>query len=141
MGKNKSEYKSLSEWRKAKVKDYQYAKHKGMLHDICDYYGWDKPRRGKGYWTLERCIEDAKRFKNKTEWANNSPSSLHSARQNGWVVECSKHMTSRQKNRGYWTKDKILKEGKKYKTRGEWKRKNASSYEIGRKKGWLKYCN
>ena len=81
---NKSEYKTRLEWKKANPSDYQLAINYGYLDDICDYYGWDKYKRPKikppGYWTRERCIEDAKRFKTRSIWSKESYGGYNSAK-------------------------------------------------------------
>ena len=40
---NKSQYKSLEEWRKDKPDDYAIAKKKKYLGDIAEHFGWEKP--------------------------------------------------------------------------------------------------
>jgi hypothetical protein len=42
-------------------------------------------KKPNGHWTLERCLQSAKKYKTRTEWANLSGSSYHTARRNGWL--------------------------------------------------------
>jgi hypothetical protein len=43
--KNKSIYNSLSEWRNADLKTYNSAYRRGYLDDICEHFGWEKPKK------------------------------------------------------------------------------------------------
>ena len=51
-----------------------------------------KERKPRGYWTLERCKEDAKRFGYTGDWRKEHPYSWGKARKIGWLDECCKHM-------------------------------------------------
>lgn len=42
------------------------------------------------------------------------------------------------KSKGYWVKNRVLEEAKKYKTSSEWKKGSVSSHSIAYKKGWDK---
>ena len=42
-----------------------------------------------------------------------------------------------QRPTGYWTKEKIIEESKKYKTRGEFHDYNGTAYSKARTNGWL----
>lgn len=43
-------------------------------------------------WTLSSCKEQALKYKTRSEWDLNSESSYYTARKNGWLEECCKHM-------------------------------------------------
>ena len=45
-----------------------------------------------GWWTPERCVEDARQYATKSEWAKNSASAYQKARRVGWLEECTAHM-------------------------------------------------
>lgn len=91
----KSIYPSLREWAKACQKEYKVARQRGMLPKICKTIGWELVRLTKskpnGYWTKEMCIEDAKKYKTKTEWAKNSKR-YEIARRYGWLKDCCSFM-------------------------------------------------
>ena len=94
------------------------------------------------YWNnKERCIEDAKKYTTKTEWAKNNSSAYLSASKNGWMGECCEHMIELQKPSGYWTKELCIEDAKKYKSKGEWKKKSNSSYHSATKNGWIRECS
>ena len=97
-------------------------------------------RKPKGYWTKEKCLEDALKYKARTEWKKKSNSSYNSALKNGWSNECCKHMIEIIKPSGYWTKEKCTEDSLEYKTRAEWKKNSISSYGSALKNGWLDEC-
>ena len=49
-----------------------------------------------GYWTIEKCIEDASKYKTKGEWRNENGISYSTAYKNGWMNQCCKHMNLRK---------------------------------------------
>jgi hypothetical protein len=47
-----------------------------------------------GYWNIkENCLNEAKKFTNKTQWMIKSSGSYKSAERNNWIKECIEHMT------------------------------------------------
>jgi hypothetical protein len=93
-----------------------------------------------GYWTLERCKEDALKYNTRTEWQYQKGSSYNSARRNGWVDECCKHMEMLIRPDGYWTLEACIEEALKYNTISKWQKNGKSSYIISHKNGWMKEC-
>lgn len=51
-------------------------------------------KKPNGYWTKINCINDAKKYKTKTEWRNDSLSGYSSAKSKGYLKFCCKHMNS-----------------------------------------------
>lgn len=142
--KNKSQYKSLSEWKKACPKDYDLAYRNGHLDAICEHFGWSKIKKRdmtkskpRGYWKIkENVLAEAKKYKNTYQWLKGNGGSYMSARENGWMEEATAHMNL-QKPKGYWTKERILEEAKKYKTVRDWNRESSSSCDMARRRGWF----
>ena len=96
----------------------------------------------KNYWTIERCVEDAKQYKTKTEWSKAKPSGYSVAVSKGWMAECTKHMASGRHNQSkrVWTYEKCTKLAKKCKSRAEFKKLSPSAYTRARVEGWLDDC-
>jgi hypothetical protein len=138
---NKSKYKSVSEWNKAKPRDYASARRQGLLAFICEYYGW-KINKPRGYWdSKENVIAEAKKYNTKTEWRKNSSRSYHSSWKNGWDDECTAHMITTFKPNGYWNiKENVMAEAKKYKSRAEWTKNSMSSYRNALDNEWIDEC-
>lgn len=79
-----------SEWQRNSPQAYLAAyRHGWMLECTLHMLKYRKPR---GYWTLEKCIEEAKSFDTKRLWRERSSSSYVTAKKRGWLNMCSKHM-------------------------------------------------
>lgn len=89
------------------------------------------------YWTLEKCKEDALKYKTRKEWSENSKG-YNRCHSNGWLTECCQHMKF-IRNYRVWTKDDCINDALKYKTRSEWYN-NSYAYKIASKNGWLDDC-
>lgn len=91
-----------------------------------------------GYWTVEKCLKESKKYKIKKDFNKGSPGAFSAAKRLGCFEECCKHMKSPRKPVGYWTKEKCMKVAKKYSTIGEF-RKNCrgGAYNASSKNGWL----
>jgi hypothetical protein len=123
----KSKYNTYDEWRKAEPKAYQKACLYGLLDAICEKFGWIRPndRKPNGYWTKERCIEEARNHEAKVIWRISSGGSYNSAKENGWIDECTAHMKNfikkPRKPAGYWhDKKNCMEEAKKYDSTYDW---------------------
>ena len=90
-----------------------------------------------GYWTKERCIEEALKYDSRTDFKNKSSACYSISTRNGWHNEICQHMTYKQLPNGYWTKEKCQEEALKYKTRGEFQKKSKSAYSVTHINGWL----
>jgi predicted GIY-YIG superfamily endonuclease len=62
---------------------------KGWLEEVCKYLPGSKP---KGYWTKERCLEEALKYKTRVDFERNSISACVTARKNKWIDEICSHM-------------------------------------------------
>jgi hypothetical protein len=142
MEKNKSKYKSVGEWRRAKPNDYGSAQRQGLVAFICEYYGW-KINKPKGYWNIkENVMAEAIKYETRGEWKINSSGSYNSAWDNKWIDECSAHMIELKKPSGHWDiKENVLAEAIKYETRNEWNKNSSASYQYAWKNGWIDECS
>ena len=68
-------------------------------------------------WTLEELIQESKKYKTISEWAKLGKGSYSAASKNRWLEELTAHMPRAIKPNGYWTKDRILEDAKKYRSR------------------------
>ena len=96
----------------------------------------------KGYWTLERCIEDAKQYKKLEDWSKAKPSGYSVARSKNWVAVCTPHMTDGRKisTKIIWTYEKCFELARQCHSRAEFKKKSGSAYLRARVNGWLEEC-
>jgi predicted RNA-binding protein YlxR (DUF448 family) len=91
------------------------------------------------YWTDDKILKEAEKFNTVKEWLSKSPKSYDAARTHKLLPKCTKHM-KRLTKKGMWknyTKDQILSDALKYKSRLEWFKKSHSSYRIAKKELWF----
>lgn len=145
----KSEYKTIYEWKKADPNMFDIARKNFSLIKICEHFGWPPPnpkRKGikpSGYWDVkENCIKEAKKYKYPEEWKKGHEGSHSKACRNGWYYECSAHMTKqKQRPSGYWNvKERCIEEARKHKTSTEWQKSSGPSFLSARRNGWLDEC-
>lgn len=129
----KSQYKSLAEWRKANPKDYGVAKYNKWLDDIADRFGWS---RNNFRWTKELCVKEVKKYDSIQEWRNHG-TGYSTAHKNGWLDECCEHMLTLKKK---WTEELCIQDGRKYDSIQEWRDNNYKSYDAAKRNGWLNVC-
>lgn len=141
----KSKYNSLTEWGKNDPKAYDRAVRLKLTKEICDMFGWKffkfpTNRKPKGYWSKEKCIEEALKYNSIKEWREFNQMSYKIAYYNDWVIECTAHIDKGRKPRGYWDKEKCIEEALKYKTRTQFLRNNKPCYNSALKNGWIDEC-
>ena len=90
-----------------------------------------------GFWTKEKCGEDALKYKSKSEWKANSSHAYAKSRDNGWLKELTAHMILLKKPSGYWTKERIIEDAKKYNKLSDWQECSGSAHTLACKNGWL----
>jgi hypothetical protein len=131
-----SKYKYRKEWAKNHNSSYRYAYKNDWLDECCANMELKRLKR-----TLEDCKKIASQFKTRNEWRIKESNSYQYAWKNGWLDECCANMfiTKMVVNNKYTLKS--CKEiSSKYKTRGEWAKNDASSYNTAQRKGWLHEC-
>lgn len=79
-------YSYQREWRKNSSASYSIATKKSWLKDCCKHmiHNMNKPN---GYWTKENCMNEAKKFKKRSEFRKISNGAYESARKNNWLNE------------------------------------------------------
>lgn len=93
-----------------------------------------------GYWTFEKCKEDARKYNYRSDWCKKCPSAYNAAQKYGWMEECCKHMMRIRRQKGYWTLQQCKKDAFKYSGRTEWQLKSPSGYAIALKNRWIEEC-
>lgn len=118
---------------------YAIAIHKFGKEAVGDLYKYLP--RSASYWTLERCMESASKYKNRFQWKKNERGAHCAAMSNGWYLECVKHMPDRAaKPTGHWDLKRCRADAALYKSRSEWKRQSSSAYSSAQKNNWLEDC-
>ena len=129
--KDASLYKTVADWRKQSPSAYAICCRNKWNDDACAHMSIVK--RSNGYWTKERLLEEAQKYKTTADWSKGSPSSYSIAKKQKLIPPSME----RALVHGKWTKANIAKVAKECKTRGEFKSTHPSAYSIAGDKGWL----
>lgn len=130
-------YQTISEWIKNNSRTYALAyAHKWM--DECTEHMNKISSTPHNYWTKERCIENALKYKTITEWRKNEKKCHAAAVTKEWYNECLAHMI--KKGGKYWTKERCFEDVSKYETIELWKINNYEAYYMAYTKKWIIEC-
>ena len=75
-------YKTRTEFQKANLGAYLYARKKELL-DSCKWF--EEKKKPNGYWSRERCEEESRKYNSKKEFVKGCPAAHHAAVVNGWL--------------------------------------------------------
>lgn len=78
-------YATKKDFQKGSSGAYNTARKMGMLDVICQHM--PKTNKPLGYWTKERCLNEAKKNKSMSEFRKNCPSAFIISWRNGWIDE------------------------------------------------------
>ena len=87
-------------------------------------------------WTLEKLLLEAKKYKRRIDFRNNSKNAYEAANRHNLKDIVCKHMSS---ERRIWFKDEALKEAKKYFSIQDLKAKNTKLYNALHRRGWMPF--
>ena len=85
-------------------------------------------------WTLKKLKIEAKKYKSRSEFEKSNSGAYSSARRQGVLDVVCSHMKRLVNKKGYWTKGKIIKEMRKFKTVPEFRKNSGGAYSA-----YLKY--
>ncbi len=68
----------------------------------------------KGFWTKDKCHEEALKYNTKKDFKEKSISVYSICVRRKWIDDICEHMVELVKAVGYWTKERCLEEIKKY---------------------------
>lgn len=94
--------------------------------------GYKKDRK----WTKEKVFEEARRYQTIREFSKKNYGAYQNALRNGLIEEMDWFKRQHKPN-GYWTKERVFAEARKYQTRSEFYKGCASAYDVVRKNNWL----
>ena len=92
-------YEARKKWFMGHRTSYNIAQRKGWLIECCQHMPSFSPR--KDGWDLEKCIEEAKNFKTRTEWKTGHKRSYRAASYHGWLKECTTHMGKKRNSNNF----------------------------------------
>ena len=94
-------------------------------------------QKPKGYWTYERCKEEALKYNNKSLFQKECVQAYYKSLKNNWLGDICSHMKNPQKPKGYWTYERCKEEALKYKNRYDFNRNSMGAYNRAIKSKWL----
>jgi len=89
-------------------------------------------------WSKEMCINEAKKYENRSDFSHFSGGAYDASRRYGWIDEILSTIPLKIKPRRYWTKEMCETEFKKYSSKKEVKRYAVTAYCVACKNNWLK---
>lgn len=124
-------YNSRGSFKQGCPYGYSSARKHGWLDD----YSWFIPvreQKPRGYWTYERCYEEAKKCKSLKEFEEKANGARQFASKMGWLKD---YIWFEKPFR--WTRELCEKEARRYVTRQEFYLTNKRAYEAAVKYGWI----
>lgn len=91
-------------------------------------------------WTKKAVLEEALKYNSIAEFNSANPSAYSAALNLGLKNEIKSHMTNLRRPDGYWTKERVLKEAKKYNTKSEFHKNAPSAFAYSKKLGIRDEC-
>jgi len=129
-------YKTRMSFGKNEPYAYSSAQRNKWLDQVCAHM--EITAKPDGYWTLEKCIEVAKKYEFKNEFRKNESSAYAIIKRNKWLDEACGHLKGVMTPHGHWNSyDNCKQEALKYKTRTEYLKKARGAYAKASKNGWL----
>ena len=128
-------YKTIKEWRINEPLAYNAACKRKITSEVTK--NLKAAIRPKNFWNKKTIIEAVRKFKSFEEWIKKDKSQSYSVATNLGLLndpEVTGHLTKLEfRYIGHWTKDKIIKDAKKYNSRSEWKKKSGGAYAAAKR--------
>lgn len=131
------QFLSRSAWQDASVGAYEAAKNNGWFEEAVAHMPKRAPNKNIK-WNKFSVIEDAKKYNFRIDWNKNSSGAYDAAKENGWFEEAVAHMGNKKAIPVKWTKEKVLKNAKKFKKKSKWKKNSPGAHGAARKGGYYK---
>ena len=123
---------SRSDFKKKCPNGYSSARKHGWLDD----YTWFAPARKRlpvGYWTYDRCYEEAQKYKSLKDFVENASGAKQFAVKKGWIKDYTWFEKPFR-----WTKEECEKEARKYLIKKDFYKQSKNAYTAAVRHGWLK---
>ena len=135
-------FSTQTAWKKEHGGAWSKAVSMGWTQEACAHMEFNDESKVKpqGYWTKERVIASAKPHPTQAEWRANEPSAVGVAKKKGWFDEATGHMSAsrpNQKANGFWTKERVLEDAKKYSSKTEWLKYSKGAASKAYRMGWM----
>lgn len=127
-------YKTRAEFQEKSNTAYRKASKEKWLDEICSHM--KDLKKPKNYWTKERCRKEAMKYSKKNDFRKKAPNVYSQAHRKGFLEEICSHMSVDRRPTNFWTKDRIIEEAKKYKSRTEFNKNSGGAAIVARGYGW-----
>ena len=105
----------------------------------CKQCGFIANRAKQTIWTREKCLELAKQYRDLTSFRKECQVAYSKACENNWLKDYT-WLERTVIPSGYWTKELILAEARKYSSSGDFKKENSKAYSAACNRGLLNEC-
>jgi hypothetical protein len=93
-------------------------------------------RHHRGYWTKEKCFEEALKYKSRNDFKKFCRQAYTISCENKWIDKISQHMTQIKKPNSYWTFEKCKEIASNYNYKTDYIKHAQSAYKIAKKNNW-----
>lgn len=126
-------YTTKADFYRNSSRAYEVARKNGWLKEMT----WFVTPKRKIKWAKEKVFRESKKYKTKTEFERKNSRCYTLSLQNDWLKEMT-WFKSIKKTNGYWTKEKVIEEGKKYKCAKDFIKGCSGAYNSAVKNKWTK---
>lgn len=110
--------------------------HRGWIERLATDMNW--PENAVIRWTFETCLQEAKKYKWKSDWARKSPGSYLASQRHGWFSAIKTLFKPKPRPASVWTHDRCAERARMFKSVSEWQYNAGDvSYQTARINGWL----
>ncbi len=127
-------YDTRGEFQKHSNAAYCKSIRENWLDEICSHMA--EKKKPNNFWTKEKCADISIQFKSKSEFRKNHPNIYVQAHRKGFLNDICSHMKQERRQANFWTKENIIKEMEKYKTRTEFNKNSGGAALVARGYGW-----
>lgn len=128
-------YSNRLDFRKKSPSAHGKAQRSGWIDEICSHI--IPTRKPSGYWTKDRCQEEALIYTNRIDLQRKSASCYTRIHKSGWLDEMCSHMASDRMPNGYWIEETCREEALKYSAKVDFQRKSSGAYAAACKQEWF----
>lgn len=129
-------FTSRSEFCKKNLRAYLIA----LKNKWIDEMVWLKPKKRKlpevVKWTKENVFNESKKYTSRVDFQNGNRSAYDVAWKNKWLDEMV-WLIPKLKPRGYWNKERVFEESKKYSTIFDFKTNSKTAYRVAANNKWI----
>ncbi len=127
-------YKTLKEFHDHSGSAYAAAARGGYLDKLADKYNLVRSdKMPAGYWTFEKCKEEAKKYKSRNDFCIGSSGAYDAASRNGWLDMLGDNIKLKTYPAGYWTYEHCYEAAMSCQTKNEFRNTYQTAYTVLKK--------